>query len=56
MPSIRNWKDLKMYRQGKRTTFIHIDPLFWDTTDWNMIKTDLPDMLRVVMSIKARNG
>ena len=53
MPRIRNWKDLKMYRPDKETSFIHIDSLFSDTIDWSLIKTHLPDMLRVVLSIKA---
>ena len=53
MPRIRNWKDLTMYRPDKKTTFTHIDSLFSDTIDWNLIKTHLPDMLRVALSIKA---
>jgi len=53
MPRIRNWKDLKMYRPDKNTTFTHIDTLFSDTIDWKLIQTHLPDMLRVVLSIKA---
>ena len=52
MPRIRHWKDLKMYRPDKQTTFIHIDTLFSDTIDWNLIKTHVPDMLRVALSIK----
>jgi len=53
MPRIRNWKDLTMYRPDKQTTFTHIDALFSDTVDWNLIQTHLPDMLRVALSIKA---
>ena len=53
MPRIRNWKDLTLYRADKETSFTHIDALFSDTIDWNLIKTHLPDMLRVVLSIKA---
>lgn len=53
MPRIRNWKDLKLYRPSKGTTFQHIDTLFSDTIDWELIRTHLPDMLRVVLSIKA---
>lgn len=53
MPRIRNWKDLTLYRPDKQTTFTHIDPLFSDAIDWNLIQTHLPDMLRVVLSIKA---
>lgn len=53
MPRIRNWKDLTLYRPDKQTAFTHIDPLFSDTIDWSLIQTHLPDMLRVVLSIKA---
>jgi len=53
MPRIRNWKDLKLYRPDKQASFTHIDQLFSDTIDWYLIQTHLPDMLRVVLSIKA---
>ena len=53
MPRIRNWKALKLYRPDKQTAFTHIDPLFSDPIDWNLIQTHLPDLLRVVLSIKA---
>ena len=53
MPRIRNWKDLKMYRPDKNSTYKHIDTLFSDTIDWKLIQTHLPDMLRVILSIKA---
>ena len=53
MPRIRNWKDLKLYRPDKLATYLHIDALFSGTIDWNLIRTHLPDMLRVVLSIKS---
>lgn len=53
MPRIRNWKALKLYRPDKQTAFTHIDPLFSDPIDWHLIQTHLPDLLRVVLSIKA---
>jgi TnpA family transposase len=31
----------------------HIDALFAEAIDWHLIHTHLPDMLRVVLSIKA---
>ncbi len=31
----------------------HIDSLFTENVDWTLIETRLPDMLRVVLSIKA---
>lgn len=53
MPRIRNWKTLTLYRPDKQSSFLHIAPLFSDTIDWNLIQTHLPDMMRVVLSIKA---
>lgn len=53
MPRIRNWKDLKLYRPDRQAPFAYIDALFSDTVDWPLIQTHLPDMLRVVLSIKA---
>ena len=53
MPRIRNLRDLTFYRAGTETPCQHIDALFSDTVDWDLIETHLPDMLRVVLSIKA---
>jgi TnpA family transposase len=53
MPRIRNWKDLKLFKANKDTQYEHIDVLFSDSIDWGLIQTHLPDMLRVVLSIKA---
>ncbi|AFZ24411.1 transposase, TnpA family (plasmid) [Cylindrospermum stagnale PCC 7417] len=53
MPRIRNWHDLKLYRPTKESRYHHIDGLFSDVVDWDLIETHLPDMLRVVLSIKA---
>jgi TnpA family transposase len=53
MPRIRNWKDLKFYRAYKDVHYTHIDELFSDTIDWELIETHLPDMFRVALSIKA---
>lgn len=53
MPRIRNWKDLTFYRANSSTSAQHLDSLFSDTVDWDLIETHLPDMLRVVLSIKA---
>ena len=44
---------MKLYRPDKQASFTHIDQLFSDTIDWYLIQTHLPDMLRVVLSIKA---
>jgi len=53
MPRIRNWKDLKLFRPDKEVRYTHIDELFNETIDWNLIANHLPDMLRVAISIKT---
>ena len=53
MPRIRNLKELTFYRAGTEAPCQHVDSLFSDTVDWDLIETHLPDMLRVVLSIKA---
>lgn len=53
MPRIRNWKDLKLFRPSKDTKYQHIDELFTDTIDWDLIENHLPDLLRIVLSIKV---
>jgi TnpA family transposase len=53
MPRIRNWKDLTLYRPDKASWYEHIDALFTDTVDWDLIRTHWPDMLRVAVSIRA---
>jgi TnpA family transposase len=53
MPRIRNWKDLKLFRPSKQARYQHIDELFDDPSNWRLMETLLPDLLRVGMSIKA---
>jgi TnpA family transposase len=53
MPRIRNWKDLVFYRPSKDARYKHVDALFGDAIDWDLIETHWPDLLRVVLSIKA---
>jgi len=52
MPRIRGWKDLTWCRPSPDSHYEHIDGLFTDTIDWDLIATHLPDMLRVALSIK----
>lgn len=52
MPRIRNWKDLTWCRPSPESRYAHIDALFTDVIDWDLIATHLPDMLRVALSIK----
>ncbi|MGR5968030.1 transposase [Bacillus paranthracis] len=53
MPRIRNWKDLKMFRPDKESRFKHIDDIFTDEIDWDLIEIHYKDMLRVAMSIEV---
>ena len=54
MPRIRNWKHLTLYVPTTRFAvedIQHIRELFSEAIDWSLIKTHLPDMLRVALSI-----
>jgi len=53
MPRIRNWNDLKFYRVNENDKYKHIDSLFSDVIDWQLIETHWQDMLQVVLSIKS---
>jgi hypothetical protein len=53
MPRIRNWKDLRFFRPSKDTRYRHIDTLFSDTVDWQLIEIHWQDLLQVALSIKA---
>jgi len=39
MPRIRNWKDLRFFRPSKDAQYRHIDNLFSDTIDWDLLET-----------------
>jgi len=54
MPRIRNWKELTLYAPTPRFVTEHVEhlrDLFSDTAAWGLIRTHLPDMLRVAISI-----
>ena len=53
MPRIRHWKDLKFYRPRKETVYRHIDTLFKDAIDWDLLETHWTDLMQVVLSIQA---
>ncbi len=53
MPRIRHWKNLNLCRPSGQHRYRHIDALFSEQVDWELIRTMLPDMLRVALSIKA---
>lgn len=52
MPRIRGIKDLVFHRPDSAAVFQNIEDLFSDDIKWPLIETHLPDMLRVVVSIK----
>jgi len=51
MPRIRNWKELNFYRPSPTVVYQHIDSLFKDVIDWELIRTHWLDLLQVVLSI-----
>lgn len=53
MPRIRNLKQLVFYKPDKRKRYEHINALFSETINWQLIETHVPDMLRMALSIKA---
>jgi TnpA family transposase len=53
MPRIRNWSDLKFFRPDKQKHYQHIDSLFTDSIDWELLETHWPDLMRVVLSIQT---
>lgn len=52
MPRIRNFKKLTFYLPSSEMKYKHIDSLFSDTIDWDLIELHWKDLLRVVLSIK----
>lgn len=52
-PRIRNVKDLVFYRPDKKKKYKHIDSLFKEKVDWELIETHWQDLMQVVLSIKA---
>ena len=53
MSRIRHWKDLTLYRPSSQDRYTHIDTLFHEQVDWELIRTMLPDMLRDALLIRA---
>lgn len=53
MPRIRNWQDYTFFRPSKEVRYTHIDSLFSDIINWDLIETHWQDLLRVVLSIKT---
>ena len=53
MPRMRGLGDAVFYRPNKSIRYKHIDALFGDEIDWDLIATHARDMIQVVLSIQA---
>jgi TnpA family transposase len=53
MPRMRGLSDAVFYRPDKSVRFKHIDALFGDEIDWDLIATHAQDMIQVALSIQA---
>jgi TnpA family transposase len=53
MPRMRTWKDVTFYRPSKDARFEHIDALFGDVADFELIEEHFRDLMQVALSIKA---
>ena len=53
MPRIRNWKDLKLFRPSASTTYEHINKLFSEVADWDLIEGGWKEVMQVAMSIAS---
>ena len=53
MPRIRNWRDYRFFRPDEDSRYEHIDALFRDDVDWDLIETHWKDLMQVVLSIKS---
>jgi TnpA family transposase len=53
MPRMRGLSDAVFYRPSKSIRYQHIDALFGDEIDWDLIATHARDMIQVVLSIQA---
>jgi TnpA family transposase len=51
MPRIRNWKDLTFFRPSMNVSYKHIDGLFKDAIDWELIRTHWRDLMQIALSI-----
>ncbi len=51
MPRIRNWQNLTFYRPSSQVKYKHIDSLFKDSINWELILNHWSDLFQVVLSI-----
>jgi TnpA family transposase len=52
MPRIRNWKKLTFYRADIHDRYEHVDALFTEIIDWDLILTHWQDLMQVAISIQ----
>ena len=52
MPRIRNWKKLTFYRADAQDYYPHVDALFTEVIDWELIHTHWQDLMQVAISIQ----
>src|SRR2546425_866764 len=52
-PTEPNWKHLPLHRPPPQSRYEHINGLFSDDIDWELIERPLPDLLRIALSIKT---
>src|SRR3546814_12700214 len=50
---IRGIKQLVFYKPDRKAKYGHINSLFTESINWELIERHYPDMLRVAISIKA---
>ena len=53
LPRMRTWNDVTLYRVDPNTSYKHIDALFTQVVDWDVIERHWQDMMQVVLSIQA---
>lgn len=53
MPRIRNWRDYRFFRPDEDSRYEHIDALFRENVDWDLIETHWKDLMQVVLSVKS---
>ena len=52
-PRIRQWKNLTLCRPRARARYRHIDSLFSETVDWELLRKYWKDWMQLVLSVQA---
>jgi TnpA family transposase len=53
MPRMRNWNKVDLCRPDRKTIYKHIDRLFNDIANWDLVEMHWRDYMQVVLSIQA---